>query len=114
MRHSTTTSLYGGSPSILARVKRDGVEVEDEETGECCRGLEHLELWGSAVKWGTDHKFNNSKECCYACKAMCGGVDGPCLCDSWVFCGNKERCGGKFGEVDLDFLPSLSDALVTL
>nr|XP_029120007.1 uncharacterized protein LOC105043790 isoform X2 [Elaeis guineensis] len=65
---------------------------------ECCRGVEHLELWGAAVKWGTDHKFKTSRECCLACKAMCGGLDGPCLCDSWVFCGDKERCGNKFGE----------------
>ncbi|KAG1354367.1 DNA excision repair protein ERCC-4 [Cocos nucifera] len=65
---------------------------------DCCRGVEHLELWGAAVKWGTDHKFNTSRECCLACKAMCGGLDGPCLCDSWVFCGDKERCGSKFGE----------------
>ncbi|KAK4430970.1 hypothetical protein Salat_0859000 [Sesamum alatum] len=33
-----------------------------------------------------------------ACKKMCTGNDGPCLCDSWVFCGNKEACGEKFGE----------------
>lgn len=65
---------------------------------DCCRGVEHLELWGAAVKWGTDHKFNSSRECCRACKAMCGGLDGPCLCDSWVFCGDRERCGEKFGE----------------
>lgn len=57
-----------------------------------------MELWGSAVKWGTDHKFNDSKDCCNACKSMCSGEDGPCLCDSWVFCGDRERCGEKFGE----------------
>lgn len=66
---------------------------------ECCRGIENMELWGSAVKWGTDHKFNDSKDCCNACKSMCSGEDGPCLCDSWVFCGDRERCGEKFGEV---------------
>uniref|UniRef100_A0A2P2J5T9 Uncharacterized protein MANES_01G089800 n=1 Tax=Rhizophora mucronata TaxID=61149 RepID=A0A2P2J5T9_RHIMU len=66
--------------------------------GECCRGIEKLELWGPAVKWGSEFKFNSSEECCEACKAMCTGNDGPCLCDSWVFCGNKEACGSKFGE----------------
>ncbi|GKC90627.1 peptidyl-prolyl cis-trans isomerase [Tanacetum coccineum] len=37
-------------------------------------------------------------ECCDACKAMCNGKDGPCLCDSWVFCGNPDACGSKYGE----------------
>lgn len=67
----------------------------------CCRAVDNLELWGTAVKWGTDFKFNSSEECCKACKVMCSGNDGPCLCDSWVFCGNKEACGSKFGEVSL-------------
>ncbi|XP_061960258.1 uncharacterized protein LOC133681137 isoform X2 [Populus nigra] len=72
--------------------------AEESNDGGCCRGIEKLELWGAAVKWGSDHKFNSSKECCQACKAMCTGIDGPCLCDTWVFCGNKKACGSKFGE----------------
>ncbi|GMP59397.1 hypothetical protein CsSME_00022686 [Camellia sinensis var. sinensis] len=63
------------------------------ESGECCRGIEILELWGPTVKWGYEFKFNSSEECCKACKAMCTGNHGPCLCDSWVFCGNREACG---------------------
>ncbi|WCJ23045.1 peptidyl-prolyl cis-trans isomerase [Euphorbia peplus] len=66
--------------------------------GDCCRGTEHLELWGDAVKWGSDFKVNSSRECCLACKGMCGGSDGPCLCNSWVFCGDQQACGAKFGE----------------
>ncbi|KAK9984813.1 hypothetical protein SO802_034338 [Lithocarpus litseifolius] len=72
--------------------------VAGEDNGACCRGIENMELWGNAVKWGSDFKFNSSEECCKACKAMCSGNDGPCLCDSWVFCGNREACGSKFGE----------------
>ncbi|OWM86375.1 hypothetical protein CDL15_Pgr021461 [Punica granatum] len=66
--------------------------------GECCRGIEHLELWGPAVKWGANFKLNSPAECCRACEAMCGGNGGPCLCDSWVFCGDREACGSQFGE----------------
>lgn len=80
----------------------DLIEDEDgglEESGECCRGIKNLELWGAAVKWGSEHKFNSPKECCRACKAMCSGTDGPCLCDTWVFCGDRKACGSKFGEV---------------
>lgn len=66
--------------------------------GGCCRGIDNLELWGTAVKWGSEFKFNSSRECCEACKAMCNGSDGPCLCDTWVFCGNRNACGSKFGE----------------
>nr|XP_009397926.1 PREDICTED: uncharacterized protein LOC103982663 isoform X2 [Musa acuminata subsp. malaccensis] len=81
---------------------------------DCCRGQEHLELWGAAIKWGTDHKFNSSRECCRACKSMCG-EDGPCLCNSWVFCGDRERCGDRFGECWLKkqedvLLPALHDS----
>ncbi|KAE8721245.1 RNA-binding family protein isoform 1 [Hibiscus syriacus] len=62
------------------------------------KGIEHLDLWGDSVKWGSDFKLNSSKECCDACKDMCKGDDGPCLCDSWVFCGDKVACGSRFGE----------------
>ncbi|KAJ0559310.1 hypothetical protein HanHA300_Chr06g0198941 [Helianthus annuus] len=72
--------------------------LEESDGGGCCRGIEGFELWGTAVKWGSDFKFNSSVECCNACKEMCNGNYGPCLCDSWVFCGNVERCGSKFGE----------------
>ncbi|PKA58886.1 DNA excision repair protein ERCC-4 [Apostasia shenzhenica] len=85
--------VYAVFSSMLSRPMGSSPEEED-----CCRGVEHLELWGAAVKWGTDHKFNTSMECCQACKSMCSGADGPCLCDSWVFCGDRERCGKKFGE----------------
>ncbi|CAN6579581.1 unnamed protein product [Malus baccata var. baccata] len=84
--------------SLTLVEKGDGVGVEGESGGGCCRGTENLELWGAAVKWGSEFKFSSSEECCKACKSMCTGTDGPCLCDSWVFCGNKEACGSKFGE----------------
>ncbi|CAB80978.1 hypothetical protein [Arabidopsis thaliana] len=87
---------------------RDHDATEDGEGG-CCRGIDNLELWGPAVKWGTDFKFNSSDGCCKACKVMCSGNDGPCLCDSWVFCGNKEDCGSKFGEC---WLKKQKDVLV--
>lgn len=77
--------------------------MKESEIGECCQGIENLELWGAAVKWGSEFKFNTSKECCEACKAMCTGNDGPCLCDTWVFCGNKDACGSRFGEVSGTF-----------
>ncbi|KAM0059834.1 putative cyclophilin-type peptidyl-prolyl cis-trans isomerase domain-containing protein [Helianthus debilis subsp. tardiflorus] len=81
----------------LSILDAESVEVVGSDGG-CCRGIDKLELWGSAVKWGSDFKFNSSVECCDACKAMCSGKGGPCLCDSWVFCGDPEACGSKFGE----------------
>ncbi|CAN1357271.1 hypothetical protein LINPERPRIM_LOCUS44162 [Linum perenne] len=75
-----------------ARVAGDG------DDGGCCRGIEKLELWGPAVKWGSEFKVNSSVECCQACKSLCSGNQGPCLCDSWVFCGDEDACGPKFGE----------------
>ncbi|CAK8539534.1 unnamed protein product [Lathyrus sativus] len=90
-RSGSASEFRTGSTSSFARVGEKG-------GGGCCRGIEDLELWGSTVKWGSDFKFNTSEGCCNACKAMCTGKDGPCLCDSWVFCGNRENCGSKFGE----------------
>ncbi|XP_057518909.1 uncharacterized protein LOC130799724 [Amaranthus tricolor] len=82
----------------LALDENDGISLTRENMGNCCRGIPHLELWGSAVKWGTDNKFNSAEECCESCKAMCSSTYGPCLCDSWVFCGDRQACGSKFGE----------------
>ncbi|KAF4362531.1 hypothetical protein F8388_011358 [Cannabis sativa] len=91
------SDLYTSSTLELAQ--GDGGNRDSRgENGECCKGVENLELWGAAVKWGSEFKFNTSDECCKACKAMCTGNDGPCLCDTWVFCGNQETCGSKFGE----------------
>ncbi|XP_021892831.1 uncharacterized protein LOC110810841 [Carica papaya] len=82
-------------------------DLFNANSGECCRGIDNLELWGPAVKWGSDFKFNSSMECCKACKDMCSGSDGPCLCDTWVFCGNKEACGRKFGEIKKTWFQNL-------
>lgn len=93
-------SMIFHKPSSIAIVSSASNIVEDggQEEGECCRGIKHLELWGDAVKWGSQFKVNSSEECCMACKGMCGGEDGPCLCDSWVYCADREACGPRFGE----------------
>lgn len=91
---TNSTSSFSEFGSSLALVQATN------NVGGCCRGIENLELWGAAVKWGSEFKFNTSQDCCKACKSMCTGKDGPCLCDTWVFCGNRETCGSKFGEVN--------------
>lgn len=109
MAYLSFSAAFKGSGDAISlgsrtRLKNDAKEKEDEEEeNECCRGIEHLELWGDAVKWGSEFKMNSSEECCKACKKMCDGDDGPCLCDSWVFCGNTQACGSRFGEVN--YLP---------
>lgn len=57
-----------------------------------------MELWGDAVKWGTEFRFNSLEDCCKASQAMCRDDCGPCLCNSWVFCGDREASGPRFGE----------------
>ncbi|KAL6985882.1 hypothetical protein U1Q18_019254 [Sarracenia purpurea var. burkii] len=92
---------FSASSNLHSSVTDGGGDGNDGLEGErrgCCGGIENLELWGAAVKWGSEFKFNSSAECCEACKAMCTGNDGPCLCDTWVFCGNREACGSQFGE----------------
>ncbi|MQL85824.1 hypothetical protein Taro_018352 [Colocasia esculenta] len=108
-RRGSSAAYYETSPEETAAIAVAGEEEDaEEERGECCRGVENLELWGAAVKWGTDFKFNTSRECCKACRDMCRGGDGPCLCNSWVFCGDRERCKEKFGEC---WLKKQKDAL---
>ncbi|NP_001392911.1 uncharacterized protein LOC100276268 isoform 2 [Zea mays] len=61
--------------------------------------MEGLELWGPAVKWGSDHRLPSAAACCAACKAMCPHPkDGACRCDSWVFCGDERKCKDRLGE----------------
>ncbi|XP_021765770.1 uncharacterized protein LOC110730288 isoform X2 [Chenopodium quinoa] len=108
LKPSNPISNYDGL-SIDVSHESDGVSLERENGGGCCRGIPKLELWGTAVKWGTEHKYYSEEECCKSCKAMCSGKDGPCLCDSWVFCGDRNACGLQFGEC---WLKKQKDTLV--
>lgn len=83
--------------------KSDFEDLLSEEEGKCCGGVEHLELWGEAVRWGNDFRVNSSEDCCRACKNLCRGDGQRCLCNSWVFCGDRDACGARFGEVLLQF-----------
>ncbi|KAL6847671.1 hypothetical protein ACP4OV_022459 [Aristida adscensionis] len=66
---------------------------------DCCRGIQGLELWGPAVKWGSEHRLPSAAACCASCKAMCPHPDdGACRCDSWVYCGDHRRCNDRFRE----------------
>ncbi|KAG2544252.1 uncharacterized protein LOC120689519 [Panicum virgatum] len=66
---------------------------------DCCRGIQGLELWGPAVKWGSNHRLPSAAACCASCKAMCPHAeDGACRCNSWVFCGDERRCKDRLGE----------------
>ncbi|BAT83468.1 hypothetical protein LR48_Vigan03g034200 [Vigna angularis] len=97
--------------SVILRPNSESLpSAEDEGPKEeqCCRGVENLELWGEAVKWGSEFVLNSSEECCMACKRMCNGEGGPCLCNSWVYCGDREACGPRFGEC---WLKKQQDAL---
>ncbi|KQK24187.1 uncharacterized protein LOC100821550 [Brachypodium distachyon] len=56
-----------------------------------CTGIQGVELWGPAVNWGSHHRLPSAAACCASCRATSA-------CDSWVFCGDKRRCGNRFGE----------------
>ena len=62
------------------------------EAGRRCGGIQGLELWGPALNWGSSHRLPSAAACCAACRAHR-------RCDSWVFCGDRRRCGSRFGEV---------------
>ncbi|KAL9249858.1 Peptidyl-prolyl cis-trans isomerase-like 3-like protein [Drosera capensis] len=103
----TIVSLFFRFGTVPFGERRNGL-VLDEGNVECCGGIKGLELWGPVAKWGSEFRVNGSVECCRKCKEMCG-QGGKCLCDSWVFCGDKETCGKKFGEC---WLKKQKDSLV--
>ncbi|KAL6979797.1 hypothetical protein U1Q18_021453 [Sarracenia purpurea var. burkii] len=90
--------IFASVPTKPTKIYWNSESASVEMDGGCCGGIEKLELWGAAVKWGSEFKLNSSEDCCEACKAMCIGNDGSCLCDTWVFCGDREACGSHFGE----------------
>lgn len=73
------------------------INIKHVHEPKCCSGIEHQEFWGKAVNWGYDFKVKTSEKCCEACKSMCTD-DGSCLCNAWVFCGDKKLCGDRFGQ----------------
>ncbi|MCO5603321.1 hypothetical protein L7F22_057470 [Adiantum nelumboides] len=86
------------SPFFTAFSSRHGIfDPHETHISQCCRGTSHLELWGRVARSGDSHIFNSSVHCCNACKSMCSD-EGPCLCNSWVFCSDSEKCGDKFGQ----------------
>ncbi|XP_076916827.1 uncharacterized protein LOC143576674 [Bidens hawaiensis] len=72
---------------------------EQQESDGCCQGLEGVQLWGHDVN-GNPLRFDSANDCCKACIATChnNGHSGPCLCDSWSFCGDKESCTDSYGK----------------
>uniref|UniRef100_A0ACD5ZN43 Uncharacterized protein n=1 Tax=Avena sativa TaxID=4498 RepID=A0ACD5ZN43_AVESA len=81
------SSRAGGRPRAAAASESEGR----------CAGLPGVELWGPALNSGADQRTPSAAACCAACRATCGD-DGDCRCNSWVFCGDRRRCGNRFGE----------------
>ncbi|KAG0621715.1 hypothetical protein M758_3G043300 [Ceratodon purpureus] len=79
-------SAVPSSQALEAHVAQSS--VAEVGTG-CFRGLEHTEFWGDAVNWGSDFLVDSSQACSDACKAKR-------KCNSWVYCGNQERCGANY------------------
>ncbi|KAG2426327.1 hypothetical protein HXX76_013084 [Chlamydomonas incerta] len=72
-----------------------------------CPIAHNTELWGNALVWGDSHKTKSMADCCAACHAhrataARGGLErnGPnsTTCNTWVYCGDKERCGPRLGD----------------
>ncbi|XP_078155875.1 peptidyl-prolyl cis-trans isomerase [Carex rostrata] len=93
IRTSPTAAFTSSPVSIGPEVFKEGLNES-----QCCRGVNGLELWGSATKWGSDHRLESAEACCRACKSACTGPGDQCLCNAWVFCGDKDQCKDKFGE----------------
>eukprot|EP00850_Spirogloea_muscicola_P017623 SM000153S01612 [mRNA] locus=s153:215509:217152:+ [translate_table: standard] len=64
--------------------------------------MPHWELWGQPVKWGPNNLQDSTAACCQSCREMCP-EGGKCECNSWVYCGDKERCGEQHRQCWLKF-----------
>ncbi|KAG2429165.1 hypothetical protein HYH02_014100 [Chlamydomonas schloesseri] len=74
--------------------------------GTQCFVAPKAEFWGEPVVWGPEHHTPDAAECCAACRAhqlaaARGGLDAgvnSTACNTWVYCGNQERCGPHYRE----------------
>jgi cyclophilin family peptidyl-prolyl cis-trans isomerase len=75
-------------------------------SGGQCHPKFHTDLWGDVVAWGSQNKAGSAAECCASCHAhnaavARGGLEkgkNSTLCDTWVFCGDKHKCGAQYQE----------------
>ncbi|CAI7918007.1 unnamed protein product [Closterium sp. NIES-54] len=92
---TTGAGAKGGSSSTGAGGAGEGASGGGgEDSRDFCLGEEHLELWGDAVKWGSNNPTDTAAACCQQCKDMCTGA--VCQCNAWVYCGNKELCKDNY------------------
>uniref|UniRef100_A0A7S4F994 Apple domain-containing protein n=2 Tax=Chrysotila carterae TaxID=13221 RepID=A0A7S4F994_CHRCT len=86
----------------LRILKAAGVSLDagSTECAEDCHAQLRTELHGAVVRWGSDHLFNTSAECCEACKRH------P-RCDVWVHCSRESRCKGAYRQCWLKREPAI-------
>eukprot|EP00270_Netrium_digitus_P011861 TRINITY_DN3790_c0_g1_i2.p1 TRINITY_DN3790_c0_g1~~TRINITY_DN3790_c0_g1_i2.p1 ORF type:complete len:353 (-),score=43.41 TRINITY_DN3790_c0_g1_i2:233-1291(-) len=83
------------------RLINGGEEAEEsepeatEDVTKSCRGLQHYELWGDAIKWGDSNLVDTAEQCCQQCREMCPVGAVHCDCNSWVYCEDEELCAEK-------------------
>ena len=75
-------------------------------TGGQCNPKLNTDLWGDVVAWGSQNTAGSAAECCAACHAYNaaiarGGLEkgkNSTICNTWVFCGDKVKCGAQYQE----------------
>lgn len=75
--------------------------------GTRCNVAWNTEYWGDPLVWGSTHHTDTAAGCCAACHAhqlavARGGLDkglNSTACNTWVHCGDKERCGDMYRQV---------------
>eukprot|EP00475_Leptophrys_vorax_P000522 TRINITY_DN10291_c0_g1_i2.p1 TRINITY_DN10291_c0_g1~~TRINITY_DN10291_c0_g1_i2.p1 ORF type:complete len:293 (-),score=-17.76 TRINITY_DN10291_c0_g1_i2:70-861(-) len=88
--------MAGAAAAAAAAAGGAGGEPKDGASRDFCVGEAHLELWGDAVKWGSNNPTDTAAACCQQCKDMCAGS--VCQCNAWVWCGDKDLCKDKYRE----------------
>lgn len=86
--------------------------------GTRCNVAWNTEYWGDPLVWGSTHHTDTAAGCCAACHAhqlavARGGLDkglNSTACNTWVHCGDKERCGDMYRQCWLKHQASLPPA----
>lgn len=91
---SVTSGSQGSSIQTSIAASTQGAETPREGSpDDSCHTHEHTELQGGVVTWGDKHIKASAGECCAACQDMADKG-----CNVWVWCANKDGCGGASGE----------------
>ena len=105
-------SLAGPPALGILKVASTSFDAAARACEPSCHALQHTELHGDVVKWGSEHLLESAALCCAACAAHAAAAaakpDGQQRgCNAWVYCSNGPLCGKSHRQCWLKHAKSL-------